>query len=177
MARESSRWIGGTGPSGGRSAGASFDLVEAAGPGEIAACRDLFAEYQRSTGASLCFQGFDRELEGLPGDYAPPRGRLYIALAKGKPAGCVALRPLFHRDAEIKRLYVRPAHRGSGLGRTLALRVIDDARSLGYDSLKLDTLPAMKAAQRMYEALGFRDTAPYNDNPVQGVRFMALDLR
>jgi ribosomal protein S18 acetylase RimI-like enzyme len=167
MTRESSRWI----------AGAGFELREARQPAEVAACRELFAEYQRSTGVSLCFRGFGEELAGLPGDYAPPRGRLYIALAKGKPAGCVALRPLFHRDAEVKRLYVRPAHRGSGLGRALALRAIDDARSLGYDSLKLDTLPAMKAAQRMYEALGFRDTAPYNDNPVQGVRFMALDLR
>jgi putative acetyltransferase len=125
---------------------------------------------------SLCFQGFDQELAGLPGDYAPPRGRLYLALAAGRPAGCIALRPLFHRDAEMKRLYVRAGHRGSGLGRTLALRVIDEARALGYEILKLDTLPAMKAAQRLYEDLGFRDTAPYNENPVDGVRFLALDL-
>ena len=162
--------------SGTKTSAIRFELREARQPAELAACRELFAEYQRSTGVSLCFQGFDRELAGLPGDYAPPRGRLYLALARGKPAGCVALRPLFHRDAEIKRLYVRPAHRGSGLGRTLALRVIEDARALGYETLKLDTLPAMKAAQRMYEDLGFRDTAPYNDNPVAGVRFMALEL-
>jgi ribosomal protein S18 acetylase RimI-like enzyme len=160
-----------------RTSATSFELVAAEGAGEIAACRELFAEYQRSLGVSLCFQGFDRELAGLPGDYAPPRGRLYLALAGGRPAGCVALRPLFHRDAEIKRLYVRSAHRGSGLGRILAQRVIDDARALGYEALKLDTLPQMKAAQRLYEDLGFRDTAPYNDNPVGGVRFMALDLR
>jgi len=157
--------------------GASFELVEARAPAEVAACRELFAEYQRGLGVSLCFQGFDQEMAGLPGDYSPPRGRLYLALAGGKPAGCIALRPLFHRDAEMKRLYVRGAHRGSGLGRTLALRVIDDARTLGYEILKLDTLPAMKAAQRLYEDLGFRDTAPYNDNPVGGVRFLALDLR
>jgi len=125
---------------------------------------------------SLCFQGFDQELASLPGVYAPPRGRLYLAFAAGGPAGCAALRPLFHRDAEMKRLYVRPAHRGSGLGRLLANRIIEDARSLGYDTLKLDTLPRMKAAQRMYEKFGFRDTAPYNDNPVAGVRFMALEL-
>ena len=162
--------------SGTKTSAIKFELRQARQPAELAACRELFAEYQRSTGVSLCFQGFDRELAGLPGDYAPPRGRLYLALARGKPAGCVALRPLFHRDAEIKRLYVRPAHRGSGLGRTLALRVIEDARALGYETLKLDTLPAMKAAQRMYEDLGFRDTAPYNDNPVAGVRFMALEL-
>ena len=155
---------------------AGFELVGVAAPEAIATCRELFQEYQRALGVSLCFQGFDRELASLPGDYAPPQGRLYLALAAGKPAGCVALRPLFHRDAEMKRLYVRPALRGSGLGRILAVRVIEDARALGYESLKLDTLPQMKAAQRLYEDLGFRDTAPYNDNPVAGVRFMALDL-
>ena len=154
----------------------SVELREARAAEEVAACRELFVEYQRALGVSLCFQGFDAELAGLPGDYSPPRGRLVLALAGGKPAGCVALRPLFHRDAEMKRLYVRPAQRGAGLGRMLAVHVIGEARALGYETLKLDTLPAMKAAQRMYEALGFRDTAPYNDNPVTGVRFMALTL-
>ena len=154
-----------------------FELVGADTPAALAVCRELFVEYQRALGVSLCFQGFEAELTGLPGDYAPPRGRLYLALAAGRPAGCAALRPLFHRDAEMKRLYVRPAHRGSGLGRLLAVRIIEDARTLGYDNLKLDTLPSMRAAQRMYEKLGFRDTAPYNDNPVAGVRFMALALR
>ena len=153
------------------------ELVLARSDAEIAACRELFIEYQRGLGVSLCFQDFDAELAALPGDYAPPKGRLYLALARGRPAGCVALRPLFHRDAEMKRLFVRPVHRGSGLGRTLALRIIEDARALGYDFLKLDTLPNMKAAQRMYERLGFVDTAAYNDNPVGGVRFMALELR
>lgn len=167
MRRESPRSIGGPG----------FELREALAGADVAACRELFVEYQRALGVSLCFQGFDRELAGLPGDYAPPRGRLYLALAAGKPAGCAALRPLFHRDAEIKRVYVRPEHRGAGLGRILAARVIEEARALGYETLKLDTLPGMKAAQRMYEDFGFRDTAPYNDNPVEGVRFMALALR
>ena len=153
-----------------------FVLVEASSPEQVRSCRELFVEYQRGLGVSLCFQGFDAEVANLPGDYATPRGRLYLAIAGGKPAGCAALRPLFHRDAEMKRLYVRPAHRGSGLGRTLALRIVEDARALGYVSLKLDTLPAMKAAQRLYPDLGFRDTAPYNENPVTGVRFMALDL-
>jgi ribosomal protein S18 acetylase RimI-like enzyme len=139
-------------------------------------CRVLFREYQRSLGVSLCFQGFEAELAGLPGDYAPPKGRLYIARRDGAPAGCVALRPLFHRDAEMKRLYVRPAHRGSGLGRALARRVIDEARAAGYETLKLDTLPSMHAAQNMYAKLGFADTAPYNDNPVDGTRFLALTL-
>jgi ribosomal protein S18 acetylase RimI-like enzyme len=155
----------------------SFELVEATNPAEVQACRELFLEYQRGLRVSLCFQGFEAEVAGLPGEYAPPRGRLYLALALGRPAGCVALRPLFHRDAEMKRLYVRPAHRGSGLGRLLATRVIEEARTLGYDNLKLDTLPQMRAAQRLYEELGFRETAAYNDNPVSGVRFLALALR
>jgi putative acetyltransferase len=172
MSRSSTKTSATRSPAG----GSGFELVEATTPDRVAACRELFVEYQRGLGVSLCFQGFDAELAGLPGDYAPPRGRLYLALAALRPAGCVALRPLFHRDAEMKRLYVRPAHRGSGLGRLLANRIIEDARSLGYDTLKLDTLPRMKAAQRMYERLGFRDTAPYNDNPVAGVRFMALEL-
>ena len=154
----------------------SCEVRAAESAADVAACRDLFAEYQKGLGVNLCFQGFDAELANLPGDYAPPRGRLFLALPGGKPIGCVALRPLFHRDAEIKRLYVRPGHRGSGLGRALATRVIAEARALGYETLKLDTLPQMQAAQRMYEKLGFRDTAPYNDNPVAGVRFMALAL-
>jgi len=154
----------------------AIELVPAASAAEVAACRELFSEYQRGLGVSLCFQGFDAELAGLPGDYAPPRGRLVLALIGGRPAGCVALRPLFHRDAEMKRLYVRPTHRATGLGRALALHIIGEARAMGYEALKLDTLPQMTAAQRLYEKLGFRDTAPYNDNPVAGVRFMALDL-
>ena len=155
----------------------SCELVPASSAAEVAACRELFAEYQRGLGVSLCFQGFEGELAGLPGDYAPPRGRLVLALVGGRPAGCAALRPLFHRVAEMKRLYVRPVHRATGLGRQLALHIIGEARAIGYETLKLDTLPQMLAAQRMYEKLGFRDTAPYNDNPVNGVRFMALDLR
>jgi len=163
-------------PSGTRTSATSFELRAAVAAGDIAACKELFAEYQRGLGVSLCFQGFDAELAGLPGDYAPPRGRLILALCGGEPAGCIALRPLFHRDAEMKRLYVLSEHRGAGLGRMLALRVIADARALGYETLKLDTLPQMHAAQRLYEKLGFRDTAPYNENPVNGVRFMALAL-
>jgi putative acetyltransferase len=142
----------------------------------VAACRELFVEYQRALGVSLCFQGFDAELANLPGDYAPPRGLLLLARHGEVPAACVALRPLFHRDAEMKRLYVRPAHRGSGIGRYLTERIIAEARARGYSSLKLDTLPSMRAAQGLYAKLGFRDTAPYNDNPVTGVRFLALEL-
>src|SRR5690242_7512912 len=94
----------------------AIELREAVAAEDVAACRELFVEYQRTLGVSLCFQNFEAELSGLPGDYAPPRGRLVLATANGRPAGCVALRPLFHRDAEMKRLYVRSQYRGGGLG-------------------------------------------------------------
>ena len=153
-----------------------FALAEALDGESVAACRELFREYEKGLGVSLCFQGFERELAGLPGDYARPRGRLLLARVAGEPAGCAALRPLGERDAEMKRLYVRPDARGMGLGRMLAECIIDEARAIGYATLKLDTLPQMKEAQGMYAALGFVDCAPYNDNPVAGVRFLSLDL-
>ena len=152
-------------------------ILAARDPGSIERCRELFLEYQRGLGVSLCFQGFERELATLPGDYAPPRGRLLLAVADGEPVGCVAIRPLASGEAEMKRLYVRPAAQGAGLGRRLAEAAIDAARDMGYGTLKLDTLPSMHAAQAMYATLGFRETTPYNDNPVVGVRFLALDLR
>jgi len=153
-----------------------FGIAEALDAAAIEACRGLFAEYQQGLGVSLCFQGFEAELAGLPGDYARPRGRLILARIAGEPAGCVALRPLGGDAAEMKRLYVRPAHRGMGLGRVLAECILDEARSLGYRVLKLDTLPTMGEAQRLYFELGFAETERYNDNPVEGVRFLALDL-
>jgi len=151
--------------------------LRAATAADIAACRELFLEYQASIGISLCFQGFDRELAALPGDYAPPRGGLWLAEVDGLLAGCVALRPLGEESAEMKRLFVRSDYRGRRIGLALARHVIDAARAIGYRSLKLDTLPSMADAQRMYARLGFVDTAPYNDNPVGGVRFMSYDLR
>jgi putative acetyltransferase len=154
----------------------AFEIRAAVSAPEIAACRELFLEYQRGTGTSLCFQGFDREVACLPGDYAPPRGALWLATVGGAPAGCVALRALGERDAEMKRLYVRSAHRGSGLGRALAEAAIGRARALGCRRVLLDTLPSMSRAQALYAELGFGETLPYNDNPVEGVRFMALDL-
>ena len=153
-----------------------FDIAEALDARALEACRGLFVEYQEGLGISLCFQGFDRELATLPGDYARPRGRLLLARIAGEPAGCAALRPLGEDEAEMKRLYVRPAYRGMGVGRVLAECVIDEARALGFCAVKLDTLPAMAAAQRLYAELGFVAIAPYNDNPVEGVRFLALDL-
>jgi GNAT superfamily N-acetyltransferase len=154
-----------------------FEIGEALDAAAIAACRELFVEYQQALGVSLCFQDFDREVAGLPGAYSRPRGRLLLARVAGMPAACAALRPLGERDAEMKRLYVRPPFRGMGLGRALAEIVADEARGLGYELLKLDTLPQMAEAQRLYEDLGFVATSPYNDNPVEGTRFLALALR
>ena len=153
-----------------------FAVAEALDAESVAACRALFAEYQQGLGVSLCFQGFDDELKTLPGNYSRPRGRLLLARIVGEPAGCVALRPLGDSDAEMKRLYIRPQYRGMGLGRVLAECVIDEARSLGYRTVKLDTLPGMGEAQALYRVLGFVDAAPYNDNPIAGVRFMSIDL-
>lgn len=143
---------------------------------EVAQARALFEEYAASLGVSLCFQGFDRELAGLPGDYAPPAGRLLLARVDGELAGCVALRPLAPDVGEMKRLFVRPRYQGLGLGRRLATAVIQEARALGYARLKLDTLPSMTAAIGLYGSLGFSDTAAYRDNPVPGARFMELSL-
>jgi ribosomal protein S18 acetylase RimI-like enzyme len=153
-----------------------FTIGEALDAADVEACRELFAEYQRALGVSLCFQDFDRELATLPGAYARPRGRLLIARVAGMPAACAALRPLGERDAEMKRLYVRPQFRGMGLGRALAEIVIDEARAMGYAAVKLDTLPSMNDAQGLYARLGFRDVPAYNDNPVAGTRFLALAL-
>jgi putative acetyltransferase len=153
-----------------------FDIAEALDTAAVDACRELLVEYEQGLGVSLCFQGFERELAALPGEYARPNGRLLLARIAGEPAGCVALRRLAAREAEMKRLFVRPAFRGMGLGRTLVECVIDEARALGYGMLRLDTLPPMTAAQALYAELGFLETAPYNDHPIEGTRFLALDL-
>src|SRR2546429_7405113 len=149
----------------------NFSIGEALDAESVAACGALFREYQEELGVSLCFQGFDQELATLPGAYARPRGRLLLARILGEPAGCVALRPLGDLDGEMKRLYIRPQCRGMGLGRVLAECVIDEARGLAYRTLKLDTLPGMAPAHHLYRDLGFVDAAPYNDNPMTGVRF------
>ncbi len=150
-------------------------------PARTEAARALFVEYANTLGFKLCFQGFDQELAGLPGAYAPPHGTLLLALdAQDHAVGCVGVRPLAADDgrrlAELKRLYVQPDRRGSGLGARLTAAALAFARADGYAAIRLDTLPSMRAAIAMYEALGFRDIAPYYDNPIAGARYLELAL-
>jgi putative acetyltransferase len=152
-------------------------ISQAESSAEIAMVRELFVEYGKSLGFSLCFQNFDRELAELPGDYAPLGGRLLLAKCGAKPAGCVALHSLEPEVCEMKRLYVRAQFRGTGLGRMLAKAVISEARCIGYKKMRLDTVePRMKTAVRLYRALGFREIAPYRPNPIEGAMYMELEL-
>ena len=134
--------------------------------------RTMLREYAAWLEIDLCFQNFEQELAGLPGEYAPPRGRLLIVEA----AGCVALRPIDHEICEMKRLYVRPEHRGTGLGRSLIVAIVDEARAAGYARMRLDTMPKMDSAQRLYASLGFSDIPAYRYNPEPGARFLELTL-
>ncbi len=153
-------------------------IVPAQSEGEIERVRELFGEYVAWLDINLCFQNYDKEVADLPGEYAAPRGRLLLALADdGAAAGCAALRDLGDGVAEMKRLFVRPAFRGQGLGWQLAETILDEARALGYERIRLDTLPGkMDQAIAMYRVLGFKDIAPYYNNPVAGAAFMELEL-
>jgi ribosomal protein S18 acetylase RimI-like enzyme len=146
------------------------------GPASIAAARELFREYQAELGVDLGFQDFESEVDGLPGDYAPPGGRLLLAEYDDLIAGCIALRPLGGGDCEMKRLFVRPQFRKTGLGKLLVDQIITEARAVGYQRMYLDTLPSMQSAQRLYESIGFRDVPAYRHNPIEGTRFLCLDL-
>jgi ribosomal protein S18 acetylase RimI-like enzyme len=143
---------------------------------EVAIVRELLREYETALGVDLCFQNFARELDELPGDYAPPRGLLLLARDDDAIAGCIALRPVDEDTCEMKRLYVRGAFRASGLGRRLVEQVIGTAHTIGYRRMVLDTLPTMVAAQRLYASFGFIDIAPYRHNPIAGTRFLGMKL-
>ncbi len=140
---------------------------------DIAIVRELFLEYAHSLNVDLSFQDFDREMATLPGDYDP----ILIAHWNSEPAGCVALHALDNNLCEMKRLYVRPAFRGHSIGRTLAERIIVEARTRRYHRMRLDTLPSMKEAIPLYRSLGFVEIPPYRFNPINGTKFMELDLR
>jgi putative acetyltransferase len=154
-----------------------ISIFQAESSSEIAVVRELFVEYAESLGFTLCFQNFDRELVELPGDYTPPAGRLLLVLSGSQPAGCVALHSLETGICEIKRLYVRPQFRGTGLGKMLTNTIISAAKGIGYKKVRLDTVePKMKTAVGLYRALGFREIAPYRPNPIEGAMYMEMEL-
>lgn len=146
----------------------------------LEATREIFREYAEGLGVDLCFQDFETELASLPGEYVEPRGALRLALVDGALAGCCALRPAdavdYPNAAEMKRLYVRKAFRGFGLGRQLAEAILDAARQAGYACVLLDTLDDMEAARALYEDLGFADIPPYYHNPIAGAHYLKADL-
>lgn len=150
--------------------------IAAGSPEQLVAIRELFQEYSAAIGIDLCFQNFDRELAELPGKYAPPEGRLFLALEGEQTAGCVALRKLDAGICEMKRLYVRPAFRGRGLGRQLAHNIIKAAHEIGYERMRLDTLSSMTPAIALYESLGFQRIPAYYANPSGYAVFMELKL-
>ena len=153
-----------------------FTITRAETAEQFAAARVLFEEYAAALGVDLCFQNFERELNELATQYGPPEGRLLLATIEGQAAGCVGLRKLSDGVCEMKRLYVRPPHRGTGLGRALAAEIIAAGKELGYRAMRLDTLPLMKEAIPLYRSLGFKEIHPYRYNPVERTVFMELDL-
>ena len=143
---------------------------------DVLAVRGLFVEYAANLGVDLCFQGFQEELDGLPGAYAPPDGRLLLVIDGDRAVGCVAIRKLGDGICEMKRLYVQPGHRGQGLGRRLAEAVIAEARAIGYRKMRLDSLTSLKEAAGLYQSLGFLEIPPYRYNPLPEAVFMELAL-
>jgi len=154
-----------------------YGSICAAGlPGELPAIKGLFQEYAESLDFELDFQDFREELAALPGKYAPPLGSILVAREDGETVGCVAVRPLGEQICEMKRLYVKPAHRGRKVGRQLALAIIEEAKRLGYKAMRLDTVVAMKEASALYKALGFQPIDAYCYNPLPGAMYFELKL-
>lgn len=154
----------------------NIEYIRVYGHDQLDDAQELFMEYSRSIGISLCFQGFDEELDSLPGKYSPPKGSLMLAYVGGRAAACAALRYVSDDICELKRVFVRDDFRGSGLGRGIVSRMIDEARALGYGYMRLDTLPSMAAAQKLYFSLGFHEIEPYIYNPHKGTLYMELKL-
>ena len=152
-------------------------IVEANTKEFVESAKELIREYAQSLEFNLDFQDFDKEMEIFPGQYASPRGCLYVALDENQPIGSVALRDLGQGICEMKRLYVKPYYRGQKVGKLLAEVVIKAARDMGYDYMRLDTVPSMKHANMLYNALGFKQIAPYRFNPIEGATFFELSLK
>lgn len=142
----------------------------------IQQAKKLFLEYAESLNFNLCFQYFEKELACLPGEYAKPSGRLLLLYHDNNPVGCVALRKENDKISEMKRLYVMPEYRGKGFGRKLAIEVIRQAKEIGYERMKLDTVPSMKEAIKLYQEIGFDEVSAYRYNPVEGAIYMELNL-
>ncbi len=154
----------------------AIEFRKITGEEKLEEVRQLFSDYARSLKIDLSFQDFEGELKGLPGKYGPPHGALILASVDGKGAGCAALRKLSEDTCEMKRLYVRDDFRRLGIGKKLISMITDEARTLNYRYIRLDTLPSMKKAQALYVSLGFYDIEPYVYNPIEGTRFLELDL-
>ena len=154
----------------------NIEIRTASNQNDIESIRLLFTEYEKAIGVDLCFQGFAEELADLPGRYSSPEGALLLAFVDSTLAGCVALRWYDHNTCEMKRLYAKPDFRGLGLGRKLALAVIEEASQIGYTKMRLDTLPSMTEAIAMYKTLGFVEIKPYRYNPVKGAIYMEKEL-
>ena len=151
-----------------------LSIIQAETQEQVKDAKALFLEYAKSLNFDLCFQDFDKELASLPGDYTPPEGRLLIAMQNNQVAGCVALRKFEDNICEMKRLYVKPEFRGMKIGKLLAERILEEAKSIGYKKMYLDTVPSMKEAIQLYKNLGFNEINPYRYNPQPGAIFMEL---